>query len=74
MAICQRIACENDFGPRRPDRPPIQWVVIELADAGVFQIVAIGGWDANADMTGDNCSTSLNTLMILQTAAGAITL
>jgi hypothetical protein len=39
-----------------------------------FRIAASGGWDANADVSGDGSVTSLDTLMILQAAAGTIDL
>jgi hypothetical protein len=45
------------------------------ADAAIaLWIAASGGWDANADVSGDNRVTSLDALMILQAAAGAIDL
>jgi len=39
-----------------------------------LQIAASGSWDANADVSGDHRVTSLDALMILQAAAGAIDL
>ena len=45
------------------------------ADAAIaLRIAASGGWAANADVSGDHCVTSLDALMILQAAAGAIDL
>lgn len=45
------------------------------ADAAIaLQLAATGGWDANADVNHDNHITSLDALMILQAAGGAITL
>lgn len=45
------------------------------ADAVIaLQLVASGGWDANADVSGDDRVTSIDVLMILQAAAGAISL
>ena len=50
-------------------------IALELAaDAGAFQLAATGGWDSAADVDGDNHITSLDALMILQAAAGAIAL
>ena len=43
------------------------------ADAAItLRIAAIGGWDADADVSRDGRVTSLDALMILQAAAGAI--
>ena len=39
-----------------------------------LHLAATGGWDPAADVDGDNHITSLDALMILQAAAGAITL
>ena len=45
------------------------------ADATIaLQIAASGGWGANADVSGDGHVTSLDALMILQAAAGGVTL
>ncbi|MEA1870238.1 MAG: hypothetical protein U9N09_08895, partial [Euryarchaeota archaeon] len=45
------------------------------ADAAIaLELAATGGWDPAADVDGDNYITSLDALMILQAAAGAITL
>ncbi len=45
------------------------------ADAAIaLRIAASGGWDANADVSGDDSVTSLDALMILQAADGAINL
>jgi serine protease AprX len=45
------------------------------ADATIaLRLAATGGWDSAADVDGDNHITSLDALMILQAAAGAITL
>ena len=46
---------------------------ITPADAAIaLRIAASGGWDANADVSGDGSVTSLDALMILQAAADAI--
>ena len=48
---------------------------ISPADATIaLRIATSGGWDANADVSGDHRVTSLDALMILQAAAGAIDL
>jgi hypothetical protein len=48
---------------------------LTLADAAIaLHLAAIGGWDANADVNCDSRITSLDALMILQAAAGAIAL
>jgi hypothetical protein len=48
---------------------------LTAADAAIaLELAATGGWDANADMSGDNRITSLDVLMILQAAAGSIEL
>jgi hypothetical protein len=48
---------------------------ITPADAAIaLQLTATGGWDPAADVNNDNHITSLDALMILQAAAGAITL
>jgi len=39
-----------------------------------LELAATGGWDPAADVDGDSRITSLDALMILQAAAGAITL
>jgi hypothetical protein len=52
----------------------MQWVVLELTDADIFRIVATGGWGPAADVNRDNHLTSLDALMILQAASGAIAL
>jgi len=45
------------------------------ADATIaLRIAASGGWDLDADVSGDDSVTSLDALMILQAAAGAIDL
>jgi len=45
------------------------------ADAAIALYIATSGdWDANADVSGDNRVTPLDALMILQVAAGAISL
>ncbi|KAF5414567.1 MAG: hypothetical protein C5S48_08305 [Candidatus Methanogaster sp.] len=45
------------------------------ADAAIaLRLMASGGWDANADVNRDSRITLLDVLMILQAAAGAITL
>ena len=45
------------------------------ADAAIaLELAATGGWDPAADVDGDRRITSLDALMILQAAAGAITL
>ena len=44
-------------------------------DAAIaLQLAASGGWDLDADVSGDGSVTSLDALMILQAAAGAIDL
>ncbi|GEM_PF-5627043 len=44
---------------------------ISPTDAAIaLQIVVSGGWDAGADVDGDDYVTSLDALMIMQTAAG----
>ncbi|MHC1574294.1 MAG: dockerin type I domain-containing protein, partial [Candidatus Methanogasteraceae archaeon] len=49
--------------------------VITPADATIaLELSASGGWDPAADVNGDNRITSLDALMILQAAAGEITL
>ncbi|MEA1869456.1 MAG: dockerin type I domain-containing protein [Euryarchaeota archaeon] len=64
MAICQRIACESDLNHGN-----------RIADAAIaLQLAASGGWDADADVNRDNRITSLDALMILQAAGGAIEL
>ncbi|KAF5414572.1 MAG: hypothetical protein C5S48_08330 [Candidatus Methanogaster sp.] len=48
---------------------------ITPADAAIaLQLAASGGWDPAADVDGDRRITSLDALMILQAAGGAITL
>ena len=48
---------------------------ITPADAAIaLRIAASGGWDPDADVSGDDSVTSLDALMILQAAAGAIDL
>ena len=45
------------------------------ADAAIaIRNAASGGWDADADVIGDGCVTSLDALMILQAADDAIDL
>ncbi len=49
--------------------------ILTPADAAIaLRIAASGGWDANADVSDDGSVTSLDALMILQAAAGAIDL
>jgi len=49
--------------------------ILTHADAAIaLRIAASGGWDANADVSDDGSVTSLDALMILQAAAGAINL
>lgn len=54
------------------DRPPLYPGVAMLCFT--LHLAATGGWDPAADVDGDNHITSLDALMILQAAAGAITL
>jgi len=49
-------------------------IALELADAGALHLAATGGWDSAADVNRDDRITSLDALMILQAAGGAITL
>ena len=49
--------------------------ILTPADAAIaLRLAATGGWDPAADVSGDNHITSLDALMILQAAGGAITL
>ncbi|MHC1574604.1 MAG: hypothetical protein ACXQTY_02195 [Candidatus Methanogasteraceae archaeon] len=49
--------------------------VIAPADAAIaLRLAATGGWDPAADVDGDSRITSLDALMILRAAAGAIAL
>jgi hypothetical protein len=64
VAICQRIACESDLSHDN-----------RIADAAIaLQLAASGGWDPAADVNRDSHITSLDALMIMHAAAGAITL
>ncbi|PXF57315.1 MAG: hypothetical protein C4B59_15390 [Candidatus Methanogaster sp.] len=49
--------------------------ILTPADAAIaLRIAASGGWDLDADVSGDGSVTSLDALMILQAAAGVINL